>query len=215
MEGDCNSRLRARHVGARQIQQTRDQLGQAPRIGINVAEEATALVRFHVITVVLQKFDSALDTRQRRLELVADSGGEVPQIAGTAVHGLGHPAEVLIEVANLDGRRRGRRRHFPPAVGDVPGDPAQGLDRASDAARNHNSQDAQQAENGDDPEQDLASVLVDALEQGARRPRAQDDAPDPTVHHHRPGVMDAQSRGAAEPFHLISRLVGRVAAQDR
>jgi len=127
-------RLGPRHVGARQVQQPRHQIGQAPRIGIDVAEEATTLLRFHVVAVVLQEFDSALDTRQRRLELMADGGGEVAQITGTAIHGLGHPAEVLIKVADLDRGCRGRRRHLPPAVGDVAGDPTQGLDGACDAA---------------------------------------------------------------------------------
>jgi len=84
------------HVGAGQFHQARHQIGQSPRVIADVGEEAVALLRVHIVGVVLKKFDRASDACQRCLELVAHGGSEVAQIARAAVHRLGHASEVFV-----------------------------------------------------------------------------------------------------------------------
>jgi hypothetical protein len=58
-----------------------------------------------------------------------------------------------------------------------------------------------------DPDQQLAPVLVDAAEQRPGRARQQQRPHDLAVDDHRPGVVQAHGRGAAEPLERIARMI--------
>ena len=182
-------------------------------VGGDVVEEPPTLIRRHL--VVLQQFDGALYPGQGRLELMAHGGGEIAQIAGPAIHGLGHPPEVLVESPNFDGGGGRRRGKHAAAVGDIARRPAERLDRTGDAARDQNSQKGDHTQGSDDAQPDLDPVLVQPLEQGSGRAGRHDDPLDPAIHHHRPRMVDTNARCATEPFHGIARAIGVVATQDR
>jgi len=69
--------------------------------------------------MVLQQFDGALNPGQGRLELVTDGGGEIAQIAGAAIDGLGHPPEILIKGSDFDGGSGRRGGQHAATVGDI------------------------------------------------------------------------------------------------
>ncbi len=103
-------------------------------VGGDVAEEAGALRRAHGLEMVLQQLHRPGDAGQRGLELVADRGGEVAQVARTAGAGLGHGAEVRVEAADLRSGDARRRRDVAGAGGYRAGGGAQALDRSGHPA---------------------------------------------------------------------------------
>ena len=132
-----------RHVGAGEVEQALEQQRQPVGVGGGVGEEAAALLLAHRRLMVLEQFERAPDPGDRGLELVADRGGEIAQIARAALDPLGHRREILVEGADLDrggGRRLG---HGDGAARDVLGRLAQRLDRPGDAAREQAGEDEQ------------------------------------------------------------------------
>ena len=77
-------------------------------VGGGVGEEAAALLLAHRPVMVLQQLDRAADPGDRRLELVADRGGEIAQVARAALDPLGHRAR-------NSRRARGSRPRRSPA----------------------------------------------------------------------------------------------------
>jgi hypothetical protein len=165
--------------------------------------------------VLGDELQRAADAGERRLELVADRVREVAEVARAALDGGGHDREVAIQVLNLD-RGGGRHvRHLAASGGDRASGGGQSLHGPGDAAGQKGSEEDERREDGDDPEQDLAPILVQPAEQGARGAGDEHDADDATVHRDRARVMDADGGGAAEPFEPVDLAIGCVAADHR
>ena len=145
---------------------------------------------------------------------MADGGREIPQIAGPPVDGRGHLPEVVIEGANLDGRRDGGVRRGPASGRHLLRRPAEGLDGSGDAPGDQTRQNHQQAQGQDQSQAKLDPVFIEPAKQGPGRARQQQDAHGLASDLDGPGMMDADGRGAAQPFETVARPVVAIAAQD-
>ncbi len=163
--------------------------------------------------MVLQQLDRSADAGQRGLELVADRGGEVAQVARAAVDRLSHAAEILIERADLDRRRRRGFRDLAVTRGDLAGGQAQRLDRPRHPARDQARKADQQADDHRRPQQHLAPLFIDAAEQRPWRTRQQKGADHLAVDDDRTRIVQAKVRRPAQPFQGVVRPIGGVAAQ--
>ena len=209
-----------RGLGARQFAQPLGHGLQAPGVAQNVRYEILLLHPGKIVGLALQRiqqqFGGALDRRQRRLQFMGEVRRKGRDVVRPPRQLLGHVEEAVRQLGELARAVMGERlKCVAIAAADARGAIDQLAHRAGDGSGENQADDDGRENDGKCRQDELAALLIEMVEDVARRSRCIDDARDAVVDddRHRREHVDADA--AADRVDRRRRLVGLANPQDR
>ena len=209
-----------RGFGARQFAQPLGHGFQAFGVAQNVRHEILLLHPREIVGLALQRiqqqFGGALDRGQRRFQFMGQVRREGRDIIRPPRQLLGHVEEAVRQLGELARAvMRERLKRVAVAAADARGAIDQFAHRPGDGAGKHQADDDGREDDGQSGQDELAALLIEMIEDVARRPRCVDDAGNAVVDDdgHRRKHVNADA--AADRVDRRRRLVGDANPQGR